>query len=376
MIRHRVLFVLVFTFLDLIVTAADVHLSSVLLKHESKDNANSRETVIDREQNTRFKVFVDPATVENEITKAENILDQGCSENLVPLEIEDSEFDNTEEYEKPADDSNKIENACDGLELCPLNFTQERIIGGGPAPKGKFSWMVLLMIRRIDEPLCGGVLITVGHVLTAAHCLSSNTSKIFIKEKLYVRIGDYNLADYEGTEANHDIRRIHLHPAFNRTKYLHDIAIVELKHRVKDSRLVEGLFLPGRKRKLPVGDAFILGWGQTSFVGPLSSILLAGKLEVWPDILCSLALQHLYFPEAMLCAGTEFGGVDTCGGDSGGPLITRDTLRNMWVLDGINSWGISQVPCGTKLAPGGYTRVSTHMNWLVSVVKNKPPIGK
>jgi secreted trypsin-like serine protease len=62
----------------------------------------------------------------------------------------------------------------------------------------------------------------------------------------------------------------------------------------------------------------------------------------------------------MFCAGDmENGGVDTCLGDSGGPVIINDGPAT---LVGITSWGVSG--CGEPGSPGVYTRVSFFLDWI------------
>lgn len=67
-----------------------------------------------------------------------------------------------------------------------------------------------------------------------------------------------------------------------------------------------------------------------------------------------------------LCAGFANGGKDTCQGDSGGPLQVL-TPRNqcMFHIIGVTSFGRS---CAARNSAGVYTRVSSYLDWLESVV--------
>ena len=65
----------------------------------------------------------------------------------------------------------------------------------------------------------------------------------------------------------------------------------------------------------------------------------------------------------MFCAGK-----DSCGGDSGGPLMIHKLNRNKknrkyWVQIGLVSWG--RAKCGSKGAPGVYTTIGYHMKWIL-----------
>ncbi|XP_021939094.1 trypsin-1-like isoform X2 [Zootermopsis nevadensis] len=61
----------------------------------------------------------------------------------------------------------------------------------------------------------------------------------------------------------------------------------------------------------------------------------------------------------ILCAGVIGGGVDSCLGDSGGPLQVVD--NGMFVLTGIVSFGFG---CGKVGYPGIYTNVYYFLDWI------------
>ena len=66
-----------------------------------------------------------------------------------------------------------------------------------------------------------------------------------------------------------------------------------------------------------------------------------------------------------LCAGGEKN-KDSCGGDSGGPLIKRAEIGTPWFQTGVVSFGSSQ--CGTGY-PGVYTRVAAYLTWIEENLK-------
>ena len=78
----------------------------------------------------------------------------------------------------------------------------------------------------------------------------------------------------------------------------------------------------------------------------------------------SLELELL---PSQLCA-RGLGGEDSCEGDSGGPLITRQPYGPS-VLTGIISFGT--LSCDSSL-PGVYTDVSFFYDWILQAVQTQP----
>lgn len=72
-------------------------------------------------------------------------------------------------------------------------------------------------------------------------------------------------------------------------------------------------------------------------------------------------VQQLEIGPSQLCAGGEKA-KDTCGGDSGSPLMFYDTKEGAWVLTGIVSLGVRD--CGTEGIPGVYTNVREYLGWI------------
>ena len=65
----------------------------------------------------------------------------------------------------------------------------------------------------------------------------------------------------------------------------------------------------------------------------------------------------------------EFGGTDTCTGDSGGPIWTwmGKGLNKRAFIIGIVSRGLG---CARLNSPGVYTRVSKYLGWIYKYTKN------
>lgn len=70
-----------------------------------------------------------------------------------------------------------------------------------------------------------------------------------------------------------------------------------------------------------------------------------------------------------LCAGGVIG-KDSCGGDSGGPLLFTDRSHPTYSYSycvGVVSFGPRQ--CGQNGMPGIYTRVTSYIDWIVKNVR-------
>ncbi|KPJ12594.1 Serine protease snake [Papilio machaon] len=72
------------------------------------------------------------------------------------------------------------------------------------------------------------------------------------------------------------------------------------------------------------------------------------------------------FVPTQMCAGELTGGKDTCQGDSGAPLqVTPQPRIKIHYIMGVTSFGGR---CAQKGQPAIYTRVSSYLDWIESVV--------
>lgn len=70
----------------------------------------------------------------------------------------------------------------------------------------------------------------------------------------------------------------------------------------------------------------------------------------------------------MFCAGYRRGKMDSCAGDSGGPLLCRDPRKpdHGWTIFGITSFGEG---CGKRGKFGIYAKLPNYVRWITRVMK-------
>lgn len=64
----------------------------------------------------------------------------------------------------------------------------------------------------------------------------------------------------------------------------------------------------------------------------------------------------------MLCVGIEEGGLGSCNGDSGGPMVVNDKL--VGVFSGMD-------PCAMPHHPSVYTSVPYYIDWIKEMLATK-----
>lgn len=99
-----------------------------------------------------------------------------------------------------------------------------------------------------------------------------------------------------------------------------------------------------------------------------SNVKLKAQLPFVRKSRCQSVYREKQFSDEQFCAGGE-DGVDSCRGDSGGPLmLSTFQSYEKWTIFGIVSHGPSR--CGTKNMPGIYTNVSSYVSWIHQTISS------
>ncbi|XP_026328499.1 vitamin K-dependent protein C [Hyposmocoma kahamanoa] len=232
-----------------------------------------------------------------------------------------------------------------------------RIIGGRPAPPGKWPWQVAVL-NQYKEAFCGGTLISLRWVVTAAHC---------VRRKLFVRLGEHDLLLKNRGEVEMKVTEVVIHPRYDPDTVINDVAMLRLPEPARPELGHGVACLPRPQEKLaPHSTCVILGWGKkrpTDIHG--TRILHEAQVSTVQQSACRRSYWQYAITDNMVCAGR--GRRDSCAGDSGGPLLCRD--RNLqYYLQGITSFGDG---CGKRGKYGIYTRTAGYVDWIQDVMNKK-----
>ena len=218
-----------------------------------------------------------------------------------------------------------------------------RITGGNPIAESQAPYMAGLL-NESNTVFCGAVLIDSQHLLTAAHCIAR-----FVPNQFTVRLAN-------------QVRRVDRVFISNTFRWSHlnrDLGVIRLAEPVANAQPVS-LATSLDINSLPVDSVVsILGYGQSQTNGPFEGRLMQGNVPFVPTNMCADAWREQFpslatmISQDSICASGNGFAVDTCTGDSGGPLLYNNGTTTQ--LLAVTSFG--EPACGSADKPSVYARV-------------------
>ncbi|GAB3996348.1 serine protease [Glycomyces albus] len=221
------------------------------------------------------------------------------------------------------------------------------VINGRQAAEGQYPWLVALghadeSATPHENQFCGGSAVTEQVVLTAAHCVDWIEPDRFA---IYSGSVDLESDDVVATE----VAELHVAEDYRSpTTFANDWALVRLAEPINVAPI-------GLDHGSPGFESFeVAGWGLDEN-DQYPTVAHWAEVPYVADGPCARSYGGGFDAASMLCAGDlENGEVDSCSGDSGGPLMAADADGEP-VLAGIVSWGND---CALAGYPGVYSEVA------------------
>ncbi|XP_050079780.1 uncharacterized protein LOC126567607 [Anopheles maculipalpis] len=262
------------------------------------------------------------------------------------------------------------------IEDCGLRFYKQTFTkvafpaGGQPVLLREFAHIAAIgwINNGSKRWLCAGSLIWENFILTAAHCAADENNN----PPDIARFGDININSDGDDEFAQELEIVAIirHPQHRFSSTYYDIALMQLERGVvvTDTVAPTCLWLDDEIR---FPKLLAAGWGRTGVGEEQTDILLKVELALVSNENCSnyyaggdRSLRDGLM-DHQLCAGDEK--MDTCPGDSGGPLHVKlfDGWKLIPFLVGVTSFGKA---CGLSV-PGVYVKVSSFGDWIIETLQ-------
>ncbi|OMJ08298.1 Glandular kallikrein, prostatic [Smittium culicis] len=247
-----------------------------------------------------------------------------------------------------------------------------RIINGVQASLSQFPFAVFIYSDLGDTgSACGGTLIAPNVVITAAHCLFDEETKIPVSS---ISVSANSVSNIIKNSNVYSVSRSIPHPSYSASTAENDIGLLILS---KNTNVPSSGF--AKIYDLPITNeitAAAAGWGATS---NSANATVSDTLMTVPLVISSSSNCRKYNPSytnnnGMTICTANTNSQDTCYGDSGGPLV--HTGVSPYPLLGLTSFGNApssamtsedeKLPCAAAGGYGYYTHVNYYIDWIAT----------
>ncbi|CAN8175921.1 unnamed protein product [Coccothraustes coccothraustes] len=160
------------------------------------------------------------------------------------------------------------------------------------------------------------------------------------------------------------IQRLLKHQNYVAATAMNNIALLELEQPVECSDYIQLGCVPDSSLAVSeLKTCYVAGWRATPENAPSPRLVLQeAKVRLIDVQLCNSSRWYggAVHPQD-LCAGYPRGGIDTCQGDIGGPLVCKDHAEENFWLVGLASWGRG---CARARRPGIFTSTQHFHSWI------------
>uniref|UniRef100_A0AAG5DTU4 Peptidase S1 domain-containing protein n=1 Tax=Anopheles atroparvus TaxID=41427 RepID=A0AAG5DTU4_ANOAO len=191
-----------------------------------------------------------------------------------------------------------------------------RIVNGQTVTVENFSFMVSLCVKGFH--ICGGSIITVKHVVSAAHCLSNRPPIALVT----LRAGSIRQpSGYLFAVSSYVI-----HPNYNPQTFDYDAAVITISASFAGYPNIAVIAL--QETEIAPTWCYVMGWG---YAYPDKRALLADLQYTWLQSTTTESCSKFHgagrITQQMICAAYKTR--DICTGDSGGPLVCNEQLTGI-----------------------------------------------
>lgn len=220
-------------------------------------------------------------------------------------------------------------------------------ISGGEVCSGIDHSFVVSLETKDGYPDCAGSLLHYQWVLTTARCLETDCEKVVMGKNSV-------------SEHTRGISARFAHPT-----HTTDIGLIKMDKPVELSSHVSFVKLPMGKYHREIDEicptGILMGYGSQTEETFSSSELLCVELPILSSKQCKEMVGILDFQMCTLSAEGKGG----CFGDSGSPLICKETGVQLGIFSGLSGH------CGEKEAPNIHVRVDKHLVFILYTMAYK-----